>query len=140
MAGATHQDAMVLLKLMEVSALRGMPVPLAWLSGTEFDTEYASFRRKCPPGSDHFEQAMAIVQHYETLGVLWKHGLVEEDLAFDATPVEAVWERIQGFVHGVREELKAPMFGAHFEMMARAVIGIEAIGVEHRTGVAAPVG
>lgn len=140
MAGATHQDAMVLLELMAVSALRGMPVPLAWLSGTEFDTEYKSFRHKCPPGSEHFEQAMNIVQHYEAMGVLWKHGLVEEDLAFDWAPVEAVWERLQDFVRGVREELRAPMFGAHFEMMARAVIGIEALGIEHRDGVGAPVG
>lgn len=139
MAGATHQDAMVLLKLMEVSALRGMPVPLAWLSGTEFDPDYGSFRRKSPPGSEHFERAMAVVQHYEALGVLWKHGLVEEDLAFDFSPVEVVWERLQSFVRGVREELRSPVFGAHFEMMARAVIGIETVGVEARVTAAAPV-
>lgn len=138
MTGATHQDAMVLLKLMEVSAVRGMPVPLAWLSGTEFDRDYSAFRRRCPPGSDHFQNAMDIVQHFDAMGVLWKHGLVDEDLAFDWEPVEAVWERIQGYVRGVREELKAPMFGAHFEMMARAVIGIEAVGVEHRDEVTTP--
>jgi hypothetical protein len=51
-----------------------------------------------------------------------------------------VWERLQDFVRGVREELRAPMFGAHFEMMARAVIGIEALGIQHRDGVGAPIG
>jgi len=139
MAGATHQDAIVLLKLAEVSALRNMPVPLAWLSSTEYDRDYNAFRRRCPPGSEHFEQAMAIVQHFESLGVLWKHGLVEEDLAFDWAPVESIWERIEGFVRGVREELKAPMFGAHLEMMARSVIGIEAVGIEHRPLVTEPI-
>jgi len=139
MTDATQQDAMVLLQLMEVSALRGMPVPLAWLSGTEFDTDYGSFRHKFPPGSENFGHAMTIVQHFDSLGVLWKHALVDEDLAFDWAPVEAVWERIQGFVRGVRDELHAPMFGAHFEMMARAVIGIEALGVEHQDRVQAGV-
>lgn len=138
MTGATHQDALVLLKLVEVSALRGMPVPLSWVSAAEFDPVYASFRRKSPPGTAEFETAMSIVQHFEGLGVLWKHGLVDEDLAFDWAPVDVVWERMEDFVRGVREELKSPLFGAHFEMMARAVIGIEAVGVEHHTEVLAP--
>jgi hypothetical protein len=140
MTGATQQDALVLLELMKVAAIRGMPVPLAWLSSPEFDADYTSFRRKYPPGSEMYEQAMAIVQHFDGLGVLWKHGLVDEDLAFDWNPVDAVYERLQDFVRGVREELHAPLFGAHFEMMARAVVGIEAVGVEQREAASQPVG
>ena len=129
MTEAKHQDAIVLIELMKLSTQRGMPEPLTWLSGIEFETDYADFRRKCPPGSAEYDRAMSIVQHYDALGVLWKHRLVDEDLAFDMAPVDAVWERIEHFIRGVRDELKAPTFGAHFEMMARAVIGIEAVGV-----------
>jgi len=139
MSGASQQDAMVLLELGRISAIRGMPSPLSWLSGAEFDREYSSFRRKFPPGTDMYDTAMTIVQHFDTLGVLWKHGLVNEDLAYDWAPVELVWERLHSFVIGVREELHAPTFGAHFEMMARAEVGIEAVGVEQRLGTAAPV-
>ena len=136
MTEARHQDAIVLIELMKLSTQRGMPEPLTWLSGIEFETDYPAFRRKCPPGSTEHERAMSIVQHYDALGVLWKHRLVDEDLAFDMAPVDAVWERIEDFIRGVRDELKAPAFGAHFEMMARAVIGIEAVGIAV-TGVAA---
>lgn len=139
MAGPTHQDALVLLELMQTSAIRGMPDPLGWLSSPEYDAAYASFRRKYPPGTEMYEVAMRIVQHFDTLGVLWKHGLVQEDLAFDSAPVDGVWERIQGFVMGVREELRSPMYGAHFEMMARTVPGFEKVGVEQRQEAAEPV-
>jgi hypothetical protein len=140
MTGATQQDAMVLLKLSEIAAIRGMPNPLNWLSSAEYDRSYAAFRRKYPPGAEMYETAMTIVQHFDAMAVLWKHGLVDEDLLFDYSPVELVWERIQGFVLGVRDELKAPMFGAHFEMMARSVVGIEAVGVEQREFVPDPIG
>ena len=129
MTGATHDDAMVLLELMRLAADKGMPEPLTWLSGIEFEADYADFRRKCPPGSTEHEQAMSIVQYYDALGVLWKHRLVDEELAFDMAPIDAVWERIQDFVRGVRTELKATTFGAHFEMMARAVAGTDAFGI-----------
>lgn len=135
MTEARHQDAIVLLELMKLSTQRGMPEPLTWLSGIEFQADYASFRRKCPPGSPEYERAMSIVQHYDALGVLWKHRLVDEELAFDIAPVDAIWERIEGFIRGVRDELRAPTFGAHFEMMARASIGVEAVGIAV-TGVA----
>lgn len=139
MSGASQQDAMVLLELGRVSAIRGMPSPLSWLSGAEFDRDYSSFRRKFPPGTEMYDTAMTIVQHFDSLGVLWKHGLVEEDLAYDWAPIELVWELIQGFVLGAREELRAPIFGAHFEMMARTEVGIEAVGVEQRAAASEPV-
>jgi hypothetical protein len=138
MTGATPQDAMVLLKLSEIAAIRGMPTPLHWLSSPEFDPNYASFRRKYPPGAEMYETAVSIVQHFDGMAVLWKHGLLDEDLVLDWAPFEAIWERLQDFVRGVREELRSPMFGAHLEMLARAAVaGIEAVGVDQGAPVAA---
>lgn len=135
----TYQDAMVLLKLQEVSALRGMPVPLAFLGSAEFDPSYQQFRRKFPPGTELFDKAMLIAQYFENLATLWKHGLLNEELLLDWVAVTPVWERIEGFVHGVREEFHDPRLGENFELLARAEAAELSLGVNGREHAPTPV-
>jgi len=132
MSGATQQDALVLLKLSEISAIEGMPLPLAFLSGSEFDRDYAVFRRRNPPGSEPFDKAMKIVQHMDWLATLWKHHVVDHALLADWTDVSDMWDRLGGFVRGVRDELRQQRFGENFETMARTEARINALGLGER--------
>jgi hypothetical protein len=132
MSGATQQDAMVLLKLSEISAIEGMPLPVAWLAGSEFDRDYTAFRRKNPPGSEAFDRAMKIVQHMDWLATIWKHHVVDHSLLADWIDIADMWARLGAFVRGAREELKFPRLGENFEMMARTEARINALGLESR--------
>jgi hypothetical protein len=132
MSGATQQDALVLLKLSEIAAIEGMPLPVAWLSGSEFDREYAAFRRNSPPGSEPYDKAMKIVQHMDRLATLWKHHVVDHALLADWTDASDMWDRLGGFVRGARDELRQPRFGDNFEAMARTEARINALGLESR--------
>jgi hypothetical protein len=132
MSVATQQDALVLLKLSEIAAIEGMPLPLGWLSGGEFDRDYGAFRRKHPPGSEPFDTAMKIVQHVDRMAVLWKHHVVDHALIGDWIDPVDLWDRLGGFVRGVREELKQPRLGESFELMTRTEARLNSLGLEAR--------
>jgi hypothetical protein len=140
MSGATQQDAMVLLKLSEIAAIDGMPMPLAWLSGGEFDRDYSAFRRKSPPGSEHFDRAMKIVQHMDWIATMWRHHVVDHGLLADWIDISDMWDRLGGFVRGVRDELRSPRLAENFELMARTEARINALGLEAREVVSTAVG
>lgn len=139
MSGATHDDALVLLKLSEISAIEGMPQPLSWLSSGEFDRDYGAFRRKHPPGTEPYEKAMMIVRHMDWVGTLWRHHVVDHALLSDWIDAVAMWDRLGDFVRGVRDELKQPRYGESFELMARTEARITALGLEAREVVSAAV-
>jgi hypothetical protein len=121
MAKPTHQDASLIIQMAQVAALRGVP-GLNWLSSSEFDPDYAAFIKKNPRGSEGYGKALLIAQHYEGIGTLWKHGLINEDLLFDWLWIAGMWERLKGFVLGGREEYGEPRLGENFEAMANASI------------------
>jgi hypothetical protein len=91
-----------------------------WLWSDQFISDYAEFVKKYPLGSKENIKASKICGHYETIGTLWKHGLINQDLLFDWLSVAAVWDRIKGFAIGVRQEAKEPRLYENFEAMAKA--------------------
>jgi hypothetical protein len=120
MARSTNQDAMVMLQLATLGAQQGVSAALNWVLSDEFTPDYAEFVKKFPRGSDGYGKARMLLGHYETIGTLWKHRLINEDLLFDWLWVEGVWNRLQGFVLGTREAAGNPALGENFEAMVRA--------------------
>ena len=116
MATPTHQDARLMVELSKLAAQRG--VRADWLQSTEFDPDYAQFVATNPHGSDGYDKARRIAQHYELIGTLWKNGLIDEDLLFDWLAITAIWTRIRGFVLGERQAFGEPTLGENFEAMA----------------------
>lgn len=120
MVKPTHQDAIIMLRLYQLSAIAGLSEATNWMWSDNFITDYAEFIKKYPPGSEGYEKATRICGYYETIGTLYKNGLFNEELLFDWLAVYLVWDRINNFAIGLREEAREPRLFENFEAMAKA--------------------
>lgn len=120
MVKPTHQDAIIMLRLYQLSAIAGLGEAINWMWSDNFITDYAEFIKKYPPGSEGNEKATRICGYYETIGTLYKNGLFNEELLFDWLAVYLVWDRIKDFAIGLREEAGEPRIFENFEAMAKA--------------------
>lgn len=120
MAKPTRDDALLILRALDHAALNGTPGAFSFTSSEEFIPNYKEFIRKHPPGSEAYSKALKISTHYEGLGTMWKHGLINEDLLFDWLAIHMVWDRMQSFILGSRAEAGEPRLGENFEAMAKA--------------------
>lgn len=120
MAKPTRDDALLLLRAMELAALSKTPNAFAFAARKDFTGDYKKFTRDHPPGSAMYRKATQIAIYFEGLGTMWKHGLINEDLLFDWIYVHGAWERMQGLVLGARAAAGEPRLGENFEAMAKA--------------------
>jgi hypothetical protein len=120
MAKPTHQDASIMLQLLQVWAVLDISDAVGWVWSGEFIPEYAEFIEKYPAGTEEYRYASKVCMYLESVGTLYKHGLFSEELLFDWVAVDSVWERIKGFALGLREAVNNPRLYENFEAMASA--------------------
>jgi len=111
---------MVMLQLAQLSAAQGVMAAMNWILSDAFVSDYDEFVKKFQKGSDQFGQARRVAGFYETVGTMWKHRLINEDLLFDWLWVEGVWNRLKGFALGLRREAGNPRLFENFEAMSGA--------------------
>src|SRR5215208_1520041 len=83
MTAPTPQDAQLVVQLAQLAAVQGLDKAVAWLFDHKMPTDPVAFRERYPAGSKGHRHAAAVLTYMETIGALWKHGLVSEDLLFD---------------------------------------------------------
>jgi hypothetical protein len=120
MAKPTHQDANIMLQLLQVWAALDISDAVGWVWSGEFIPEFAEFVKKYPAGTEEYRDASKVCMYLESVGALYKHGLFSEELLFDWVAVDVVWERIKGFALGLREGAGDPRLYENFEAMANA--------------------
>jgi hypothetical protein len=120
MAVPTPQDAQLVVQLAQLAAVQDLDEATDWLFANEMPTEPATFRERFPAGSEGHHHVTAILTYMETIGALWKHGLLNEDLLFDWIWVTGIWERVKGLALAQRQEFGASHLWEHVEAMAQA--------------------
>ena len=116
MGKPTHEDATVMLQLVH-----DWPFEAAhWIWTDEFEPDPAEFAAKQPRGDEGRAFLAAVLNWYETIGTLYKHGLINEDLLFDWLAIDMVWERVKGHALEHRQESGEPRMFENFEAMAEA--------------------
>ena len=120
MAVPTPQDAQLVVQLAQLAAVQDLDEATDWLFANEMPTEPATFRERFPAGSEGHHHVTAILTYMETIGALWKHGLLNEDLLFDWLWVTGIWERVKGLALAQRQEFGAAHLWEHVEAMAQA--------------------
>lgn len=126
MGKPTYRDAKLMIKLAEFKVTSGTDEAKNWVWSDEFITDYAEFTMRYPAGSEGHLKAHTICGYFETVGTIYKHGLLNEDLLFDWLAVSLVWDRIKGFVLGLRQEVGEPRLYENFEAMAKANLEYDA--------------
>lgn len=120
MAKPTYQDATLMLQIAQWGAASGANEAANWIWSDQFIPDYTGFVKKYPPGSDGFANVSKVCGWYETIGTLYKQGLINEELLFDWLAAYLVWDRVKGFALGQREESGEPRIYENFEALAKA--------------------
>lgn len=122
MAEPTREDAQLLVQLATLFAQSGIGEATSWIWSDEFVSEYDEFKEKYPPGSNERGHLMRASGYYETVGTLWKHKLISEELLFDWLLLEPLWNRMKPILVGMREEMGDPRLFENYEAMAGASV------------------
>ena len=120
MAKPTHEDAIVMLQLAQWGASIGLLEASNWMWSDEFIPDADGFWAKYPWGSEGARRLLTIGNFFETLGTLWKNGLLNEDLIFDWLAVSMVWDRVKNCFLDSREKSGQPQLWENFEALANA--------------------
>ena len=123
MAKPTYQDATLMLQIAQWGAASGANEAANWIWSDQFIPDYDGFIKKYPPGSDGFANVSRVCGWYETIGTLYKQGLINEELLFDWLAAYLVWDRVKGIALGQREQLREPRIYENFEALAEAQRG-----------------
>lgn len=116
MAKPTHEDADLMLQLV-----RSWPVEATdWMWSDEFVADPGEFSVKNAEDGKGYANIRAVLNWYETLGTLHKHGLLNEDLLFDWLAIDLSWDRMKGHALAWRAEIGNPHMYENFEAMADA--------------------
>ncbi|MGH3082306.1 MAG: DUF4760 domain-containing protein [Gaiellaceae bacterium] len=126
MAEPTREDAQLLVQLATLFAESGVREASSWVWSDEFVSDHDEFNKKYPPGSTGFDRLMTAAGYYETIGTLWKHKLISEELLFDWLLIEPLWNRIKPVLVGIREEMGESRLFENFEAMAEASVPAQA--------------
>jgi hypothetical protein len=116
MAKATYEDADVMLRLVE-----SWPVEATdWIWSDAFVPDYKEHAAHGAEDAEAFSNIRGVLNWYETIGTLYKHGLLNEDLLFDWLAIDMAWDRVKGIALGWRAEAGNPRMYENFEAMASA--------------------
>ena len=101
----TKDDAEVFLMLMESQRDPRSEEGMRWFM-TEFDAkDYGEFKQKYPPNSEGYRHIGRMLGSFETAGMLVSHGLLNENLYFDASGIGFVWPKLEKIVAGMQKEM-----------------------------------
>lgn len=120
MAKPTHEDALVMLNLLQWAAQADLNKASRFVWGDEYIEEYNKFIEKYPRGTKEYGYASLVCGYFETIGALWKNDLFNQDLLFDWILVTPSWERLKGFALGLRNETGEEKMYEHFEALSAA--------------------
>jgi hypothetical protein len=116
----SREDAHLMIQLYEAQATHQIPDAMSYIWSNDFPATFEEFRQKFPQGgnSSQERQVYRALGYYETIGTLYRNGLVNEDLLFDWLAIDAIWDRLRSFVEGLRAEVGQSRFYENFEYMA----------------------
>jgi hypothetical protein len=120
MANPTHEDAVIMLQLAQWGAAIDLTDAVNWMWSDEFLPDATAFWAKNPFGSEGARKLSVIGNYFETIGTLWKQGLLNEGLIFDWLAVSLVWGRVKECFLHIRAEAGAPRLFENFEALAKA--------------------
>ncbi len=126
MPKSSFAEATLLLQIAQWGATAGYGAARSWVGSDEHITDYDAFRAKYPNGSEGARHVALVCSYFETLGALWKHGMINENLIFDWTAVALTWDRVGSWALGTRQRVGQPRLFENFEALANAEVAYDA--------------
>ena len=123
MAKPTYQDADIMIKMAQWGSDINFLDIRSWVWSEDFVQNPDEFNKKFPSKSDEQRNIGIFLMWYETLGTLYKHGLLSGELLFDWLLINADWERVKDIVLDARERRGDQRVLENFELMAKDSAG-----------------
>ena len=119
MSKPTHQDALVLLSYLQWRDAIGYSDAVDFVWSEKFPSDYDEYKEKVV-GTPEERLTRTYANVHETIGALYKHGLIHLDLLMDLETYTADWERTQDIILGYRKANAMPEFMENFEALVEA--------------------
>ena len=100
----TRADAELLLSLMRTFSTPHDLEAGKWFMSEFSASDYEEFKTKYPPNSDGYHHVIHTLSFYEVAGALVSHGLLNENLFFDASDVGFAWSKLEKIIPGWQKE------------------------------------
>jgi hypothetical protein len=105
----------MLLHIMEVFLSEPMRKARQFWRSVPGGLSFEQLLEKYPRGSDEYESFGQMMIFWETIGSLIKHGLINEDLAFDTFLDAPPWKKVENAFISLRQEEGAEQEGENLE-------------------------
>ena len=115
---ATKEDAQLVVQLAQLGSQMIHPKARGWVWSDAFVSDPQEFWEQHGPGTEEFDYVSSLATWYETVGTLWKHRLIDEELLFDWLYVAGMWERLKPILVEMRQS--TPQLWENFEALAEA--------------------
>jgi hypothetical protein len=113
----THEDAMVMLGLIQASGMFGVGDAFAIIYADDFPADPDAFWAKYPMSSEGGQAVIGSMRYFETIGTLVRNGLFNEDLAYDWLSITVPWDKLKLIAEKMREGGPAALW-ENFEYIA----------------------
>ncbi|HEV1997715.1 MAG TPA: DUF4760 domain-containing protein [Candidatus Dormibacteraeota bacterium] len=120
MPAPTSEDAHIYLQLLDMVQQPHLAAASEWVL-SEFEAAgYRELEQKYPRGSAERSHLVSVLGFYESVGALVSHGLLHEDLFFDAPFMfELVWPRVEPLILDWQKSSKDPSVWENVVWLAR---------------------
>jgi hypothetical protein len=118
MTRPTRDDAHLMLELANWYTASEVAEAANWIRSEEFVSTHKNFESQYPDGSQGRLHVNKFLGYHETLGTLWKNGLISEELLFDWTWVSGAWDLVKDIAVGMRKKAGVAALWENFEAMA----------------------
>ena len=100
----TKADAELFLSLIRTFSTPHDLEAGRWFMSEFSAKDYEEFKAKYPPNSDGYHHVGHILSFYEVAGALVSHGLLNENLLFDASDIAFTWSKLEKIIPGWQKE------------------------------------
>jgi hypothetical protein len=113
----TWEDADLLLRIDDLAARDETRKAIDWFRSTHLGAE-APNRHPILRDAPEFAYVSRFIELFETMGVLVKLGLLNEELAHERWMVRSVWEFLKPTIERERRTIGSPTLAENFEWLA----------------------
>jgi len=117
-----REDLEILLRIMEIYLSDPLRNARRFWRTIPDGLTFDGLLERYPRGSDNYELFGNIMIFWETIGSLMKHGLLNEELAFDTFLDAPPWKKVEAAFLSLRKEKGKALEGENLELAYRRAL------------------
>ena len=127
MVKPTKQDAEMLIEIMSAYNSPSMVEARSFLRTFPAGLGFEEMLAKYPRGSEGRERFGSVMAFWDTVGILLKKGLLNQDLIFDSFLGDPPWPTVKRFYEEAREKGNSPHEGENLEIAYNLLVKWNAV-------------